>query len=432
MSISEFGVALLGFGTVGAGVYKLLHEGATDIQNSYPYKFTVRKVLVRDPEARRYVNIPKGLLAPNIDDILKDESIDIVVEAIGGIDPARSYIVESLKAGKDVVSANKKLFGKYGEKLSAEALRYGHFLGFAGAVTGFHQLCSSIINSVMIKSFSGVLNGTSNYVLTQMENGLPFEEALNKARANGYAEEDPSEDINGLDTRSKLVIATRLAFGKFLSEDDICVDGIKNITDLDIKFAKELGFAIKLLGLSHRVGEDKLYAVVGPHLVRLGQPLASVDGVKNGIQVFDQLRGIFGLVASGAGSEPTAMAIFTDLISIAKREHSLWPAREKNSRLKLAKSPPVCQYYLRLQLRNKAGVLAKVTKELGKEEINIEQITQRDQDDGAIVPVVIMCGPTEKKRIDRAIKRLKVFDFVSSDLLVLPVLEQLNEEITAG
>lgn len=407
MSNTTFGVALLGFGTVGTGVFNLLRLQTKEIQAKHGFGFEVRKILVRDPQkSGRFISIPKKCLASNIEEILSDPSIDIVIEVMGGEHPAKEYILAALKAGKHVITANKKLCGAQGESLVKCARQYQRYFGFAAAVTGFHQFCHSIVSSVTIKSVVGIFNGTSNYILTRIEEGSSAEDALKEAQAKGYAEANPSDDIDGFDTRNKLVIVSRLAFGIFLDRELIPVKGIRHFSVVDMEFAKKMGYTIKLLGLSRREG-DKVQAVVCPSLVPKEDSLASVKGVNNGITVYDSLRGAQTMTVAGAGSKPTAMAIFSDLISLAKNSQILWPSPpEADRNLKYSKSEWISKYYVRIDVANQPGVLAKVTKAFGKNKINIINVLQNGDSESVHVPVVLICGLTSERAIRQALRNI--------------------------
>jgi len=427
MSNHKFGVALLGFGTVGSGVYNLLDQNSKQIQEKYGFGFEVRKILVRNPNKRgRFISIPKELLAENIEEILSDPSIDVVVEVMGGEQPAKGYIIDALKSGKHVITANKHLCGQDGEKLVAKARVYDKFFGFAAAVTGFHQFCPSIVNSVTNKCVVGIFNGTSNYILTRMEEGLSSDDALHEAQAKGYAEADPSADIDGLDTRNKLIVVSRLAFGKFLKVDDIKPKGIRGISKIDMEFAGKLGYTIKLLGISRR-DNDTIHAMICPCLVPKEDSLASVKGVNNGIKVYDELRGVLGMGAAGAGSNPTSMAVFSDLISMAKNDGILWPPPSAvNQNLKYSRSEWPSKYYVRIQVKNHPGVLAKVTKALGKSGINIEDISQNGEANLPDVPVVLVCGPTIERNLHQALQTVKA---ITTENPVLIRVEEPSEHL---
>ncbi len=428
MSSTRYGVALLGFGTVGGGVYNLLAHDQ-QIQAKHGLGFDVKKIFVRDAKSPRVASIPHHLLTTNFDDILKDDSVDVVIEVMGGISPAREYIIDALRAGKHVVTANKKLMGHKGDELIGRARQFDRFFGYAAAVTGCHQLCPSIVSSVMIQSLAGVFNGTSNYILTQMESGATFEEALLHAQAKGYAEADPVDDIDGFDTRNKLVITSKLAFGVFLDVDDIPVEGIRHITKRDMEFAKELGFTIKLLGISKREEDGKISARVHPCFVPANDLLATVRGVCNGIQIHDTLRGIQGMTAAGAGSRPTAMAIFNDLVTFARDQKIVWPQPASPRRpVKLAKTENRSgRFYVRLDVDNHPGVLASVSKVLARNKINIGSVLQPEADVASSAVLIVMCGPATERSLKQALREISALKAVRSK----PVFIRLEDDLHA-
>jgi homoserine dehydrogenase len=259
----------------------------------------------------------------------------------------------------------------------------------------------------MIRSLIGVFNGTSNYILTRMEEGLSRDDALHEAQAKGYAEADPSDDIDGIDTRNKLIIVTKLGFGVFLRQDQVPIEGMREVALEDVEFAKKNGYSIKLLGVSRLDSDGMMCAYVAPCLVPMSDPLASVRGVFNGIQVYDLLRGLQGMMASGAGSKPTAMAIFTDLINMAREQDILWPASSTADRtLRIAKSRPAANYYVRMNVQNRAGSLAKITKAFGKAGINIGSIEQPPAAGASELPVMVICGPAEEREVRQLIGEL--------------------------
>lgn len=423
MSQLKFGIGLIGFGTVGQGIYNLLAGASEDIASKQGFRFEVKKILVRRRDVKRPTPIPPGLLASSIEDILADKDIDIVMEVMGGESPAKEYIIEALKAGKHVITANKVLMGAHGEKLVERARQHERFLGYAAAVTGFHQFCQSITGSVMIKGLAGIFNGTSNYILTQMEKAdLSFDAALQAAQVKGYAEADPRDDVEGFDTRNKLVVASRLAYGVFLNKDDIPVRGIRDISKTDMSFAKQLGYTIKLLGVSKLVEGDKISAYVSPALVPRESFLANVGGVNNGIQYYDAIRGIQGMQAEGAGSRPTAIAIFSDLVNIAKSEPILWPAATVFPDLKITSGQRTASFYVRLEVPNQPGILARITKAFGKSSINIEEVRQ-PKGHSETVPLVMVCGPVKEKVLSKTLQQLKS-ENISTTVISIPIEEE--------
>ena len=428
MASKDFGVAILGFGTVGSGVYELLHGAALPIEAKYAVRFHVHKILVRRPGAIRAKPVPPGLLAKGISEILADPRVDVIIEVMGGESPAREHILESLKAGKHVITANKKLLGACGDTIAEQARAAGRFLGFSGAITGCHQLCPSIARSVMIRSLMGIFNGTSNYILTQMEAGQSFAGALAEAQRRGYAEADPTEDVDGIDSRNKLAIMTKLAFGKLLDPREIPTTGIRQLSATDMTFARELGFSIKLLAVSRMLEGNRLYASVRASLVPLEDPLAGVQGAHNGIQIYDALRGAQAMLAPGAGSQPTAMAVFHDLISLARGEPNLWPpptTRDRAEPIHLVKVPSPGEYYVRMNAKNRPGVLAAITRIFAQGQINLANVLQKGAAGAATIPVVLLSGPVEEAAINTAVKKIEATGDVDS--CVLARVERLQE-----
>lgn len=422
MSNTRFGVALLGCGTVGSGVYELLNGQIKDIESKYGFQFEVRRILVRDPKkARKGLKLAAGLVTTNFQDIINDSSIDIVVEVMGGESPAKDYVLEALRSGRHVVTANKSLMGAYGERLVEKARQHDRFFGFSAAVTGFHQFVPSIVKSIMIEELVGIFNGTTNFILTKLAE-KPFEKVLQEAIDLGYAEADHHNDTEGLDTRNKLVIASKLAFGVFLDREDISVSGITTITKEDVVFARELGYAVKLLGISRIVEDNKLAAYVCPALVPLSDPLARVEGVDNSILVHDRFRGIQGMSAAGAGKEATAMAIFSDLISIGRGERTLWPDASSSRRdLKFTRNQPAAPYYVRADLANHAGVLAKVTKHFARHGLNLIKVIQRGSAETSTVSIVFILPPTKQKLLQKVLDELVEADAVASKPVMLRI-----------
>ena len=431
MRDTRIGVALLGFGTVGGGVYQLLQqEFASQIQVKHGTTFEVRKILVRSLKKRRRNVAPRKLFTTDFRDILSDDSVDVVVEVMGGIYPTRKYILDALRAGKDVITANKALMGQHCENLVDAAKKYGRYLGFSAAITGCHHFCSSILSSILVRSLAGVFNGTANYILTRMQEGLSLEQALEEAQKEGYAELNPSSDVDGHDTVNKLVIVSRLAFGVSLKPKDIDVDGIRQITQEDMDNAHKLDYTIKLLGVARLHEDDKIEAWVCPCLIPKKHPLASVIGVQNGIQVYDEFRDVHGMNAFGAGARPTAMAIFNDLISLSQQEPIAWPSSRPKKLKRIKFENTLGKYYVRMTADNKPGVLAKITKILGRHGINILSVVQRDENPNSkVVPLVVICGPTQHKHLKRALGSIGSLGSIRSKPFFLRVEDALTPQL---
>lgn len=428
MSQTHIGIGLLGFGTVGSSVYSLLREKNKEIQEKYGFSFEVRKILVRDPKAKRKIPLPAHLIAKDFGEIIRDDSIDVVIEVMGGDQPAKEYILQALKAGKNVITANKKLMASDGERLVAKARQNDRYLGFMASVTGCHEFCPSLANSILVRRLVGVFNSTSNYILSEIEKGLSFEDAVSLAQRNGYAESDPSADVDGLDTRNKLIIISRLAFGFLLTEDNIPVEGIRSITRADMKYADELGHAIKLLGIVDFLKDGSIDARVHPCLVSKGNLLAHIKGIANGIQVSDDIRGMRGMSADGAGGDPTASAIYMDLISMAHNpDEIIWRAPDKaGKKIKFAKpNSRIESYYVRVFAKNHPGVLARISRVLGRHRINIISVVQKEPAQSGFVPIVFMCGPAREKEINLALNEISSIKIVNGKPLLLHVENHL-------
>ena len=317
--------ALLGQGTVGTGVYKVLKTQKEEMIPKLGSEIEISKVLVRNLEkAASKVEDPK-ILTNNWDDIVNDPEIDIVIELIGGIEPARTYILSALNAGKHVVSANKDLIAVHGkELLDAAEAHHVDFL-FEAAVAGGIPIIRALNSSLTadeIDEITGILNGTTNYMMYKMSTeGCEFDAVLKEAQAKGYAEADPTADVEGYDACRKIAILSSLAYGRFLNYEDIYTEGITRITPEDMQYAEELDMTIKLLGTSRKIGDDSFYAMVAPFLVGKTSPLYSVNDVFNAVFVHGNVLGDAMFYGSGAGKLPTASAVVADVVDEAKHLH---------------------------------------------------------------------------------------------------------------
>jgi len=427
MSSTTYGVALLGFGTVGRGVYDLLHsKAAFPIQQKHGVDFKVRHILVRNPKNPKYADIPEAMFAKDISTITKDEGVDIVIEVMGGIEPAKDYILAALKSGKAVITANKALMAKSGDEIATRAKEHDRYLGYSAAITGAHQLAESVANSVMVRSLRGVFNGTSNYILTRMEEeDLDFEFVLKEAQEAGYAEMDPSADVDGFDTLHKLVLLTNLAFGVFVDESEIHTSGIRHVQKRDVKMAGELGYKIKLVGETQLNGEGKLESQVGACLIPREDLLSRARGINNAIEVDDRFRGLQGMIAEGAGAEPTAMAIYSDLVNFLRGKSVLWPTVKGGDAPKVSTKKKLREkFYLRLEVKNSPGTLALVSKELSRHAINIGSVFQPEADDAAeTAELVLTCGPTVRGNLESALKDVAELDEVIGEPFFLPIIK---------
>jgi len=413
MKHQKITIGLFGLGTVGTGLVKLLQSRKSELKDHYGVELHLKKIVVKDLNKERLVNIPKEILTTNASEIINDSEIDTVIELIGGISPAKDIVIAALKKKKNVVTGNKLLLATHLEKILQEADKNNCHLGFRAAITGCHQIRDHLTYAGTIKSIVGIFNSTCNYILTEMENNqVDLSGALKKAQQLGYAESDPSLDIDGLDTCHKLILIARLAMGISLSPKDFSIQGIKDINLKDMTIALDLGYRFKLLGFLKNQ-DNKIDIRVHPTLIPKKSSLASIEGIENAIQIHDEVWGERGLVAEGAGMNPTASVVLVDLIDIAKGITFYWPkkmARCHVKRIGLVKS----KYYLRFNAVNKPGVLAKISSILGKHSINIRNVTQKGEGLNSVVPIIMIVDESFSKDIEKA---LKVID-------TLPIIKQ--------
>ena len=315
--------ALLGAGTVGSGVYQLVQERQEDFSHICGTQIQITKILVRDASKERE-GIPSPLLTDNWNEIIEDDSISIIIEVMGGIEPAKSYLLEAMKAGKQIVTANKDLIAEHGHELLDSAEKYGCDFKFEAAVAGcvpIIQVLKQSMSSENITEVMGIVNGTTNYILSKMtDEGKSFEEVLKRAQEKGYAERNPEADVEGYDACRKIAILTSLALGKQVDYRDIYTEGITKITKTDIEYAKALHASIKLLGTSKWEDDGKIYSMVAPFMIDSDHPLGHVNGVFNGIFVNGNMLGDTMFYGKGAGKLPTASAVVADVVDAVKHQ----------------------------------------------------------------------------------------------------------------
>ena len=422
--MSVVNVGLIGAGTVGCGVIKILNQNKEIIENRTGITLNLKKIADNDPNRKRPIRLPKRKLTKDAWDIINDDSIDIVIELVGGTTIAKDFVLEAIKNGKHVVTANKALLAHYGKTIFGEAAKKGVEVGFEASVGGGIPIIKSTQESYAannILSIHGIMNGTSNYILSTMtEHGYEFEDVLKEAQEKGYAEADPSFDIDGIDAAHKLSILIMLSFGTFLNFDKIHVEGIRNITSLDIAYADELGYQIKLLAIA-KSRKEGLEAGVYPTLVRKGTQLADVSGAFNAIYVVGDAVGPTMLYGMGAGMMPTASAVVSDVIQVAKHLslgniHPTAPrpygSKENSSLIKT--SDISTKYYLRFQAADIPGILGNITSCLGKYNISIESVIQKSRHlGGGDVPIVIMTHEAREKDLISALKEIARFKAIT-------------------
>ncbi len=411
-------VALIGFGTIGYGVVDLLyHKGVPGLELS--------RVIDLDIKTERPVTIPAEYLSTDWKQAVNDPEIDIVVELIGGIEPARSILTEALRQGKDIVTANKKLLAQDGENIFQLVLsqnrRIGYRASFVGGHSLIHELGRAGENAKKYKRIYAILNGTSNYILSTMSReGKSFEEALKGAQAEGFAEADPTDDIDGHDTASKIRIMLGLISNSYRNAGPFPLEGIRDITPQDIRYADELGYAIKLVGVIEQ--KDNVFDVaVHPALVPALSLLGSLQGAYNGTEIEDELGTITGLVAPGAGTYPTADAVIKDLLDIA--EGRAIPIPTSSAAITLGPADDVQRrYYLRFSVVDQAGVLAQIGDIFWKYNISISAVIQKESASEDFVPLVISTHLAREGDLQAAIKKVDRLEVVKAPTRIIRIL----------
>ena len=410
--MKKINVGLLGFGNIGSGVIKILRDRKALLSEKTGLEINIKKVCDQDIVSKRNVSIDKEILTRDAKAIINDPQIDILIELIGGLHPAREFILEALKKGKHVVTANKALLALHGQELFTEAADRGKNIYFEASVGAGIPIIKSLREGLVANRFNGILgivNGTSNYILSSMsKNNCSFAEALKEARAKGFAEKDPTLDIEGMDSAHKLILLTYLAFGRFVDLKDVFVEGISRISLADVNYAKELGFEIKLLAIAKKEGAD-LEVRVHPTLIPQAHLLSSVDGVFNAIYVSSDLAGNLLFYGPGAGQSSAASAVVSDLVDLTQDikagffRPTLNIVADKTVR-KLRKIDDFeSRYYIRFMARDLPGVLAKISGILAKFGISIASVTQKERSRTQLVPIVMVIHEAKEKDIRSAL-----------------------------
>ncbi len=407
-------IGILGLGTVGRGVYRILRSGAKEIEAKTGLRLVIKKVCVRHVSKKRPLVVPRALLTGRPSDLWKDPTIDIVVELIGGVHPAKGIILGAFRHGKHVVTANKALLAEQGKSLFNEAFLHHRKLGIEASVCGGIPIVKSLtegLASNKISHFLGIVNGTCNSILSAMsENASPFHEALKEAQRKGYAEKNPALDIDGTDSAHKLALLARLAFGAELPFRSIHVEGIRSLNAADVTYAKELGYAIKLLAIGKKLKEG-LELRVHPTMLPMDHPLSHVRGVYNAVFVHANQAGDLLFYGRGAGMFPTASAVVSDVIDIAKKISqeadveacASWSATPQKV-LPIGKL--VSKYYLRFQVADRPGVLGRIAQSLGKHGISILSVHQKESHSSRSVPVIILTYEAEERDLRGALSEI--------------------------
>lgn len=418
-------IGLIGAGTVGCGVAKILFENSGLIEKRTGIKINIKKIADIDINRKRPVKIPKRIFTTDAWQVINDPDIPIIVELVGGTKIAKDFVMGALNNKKHVVTANKALLAHHGKEIFAAASKNNVNIGFEASVGGGIPIIISNKESYVannIKSIYGIMNGTCNYILSTMsKEGLDFDVVLKSAQEKGYAEADPSFDIDGIDAAHKLSILIMLSYGQFIRFNKFYVEGIRNISNLDISYSDELGYVIKLLAIA-KAKETGIEAGVYPALVKKGTQMADVSGAFNAIYMVGDALGPTMLYGMGAGMMPTGSAVVGDITQIAKTlnntDNNCYIPRffeDKNYSNLIPMSEKTGNYYLRFQVKDKPGVLGKITNVLGKHSISIESVIQKGKEpNGGDVQVVMMTHESREKDLKNAIKKINRFSFVNN------------------
>lgn len=431
--MNRIDIGLLGCGTVGTGVAKLLIENRDVIGARLGAELNLKHVADLDTTTDRGVAFGDGVLTGDANRVLDDPDIRIVVEMIGGETIAREFILRAMENGKHVVTANKALIAARGDEIVRKAVEKGVDFAYEASVGGCMPIIKSVRESLVgnrIRSMTGILNGTCNYILTKItQDGSPFEDALAEAQAKGFAEADPTLDVDGFDTAHKLAIMNALAYGMRINLTDIYVEGIRNVTPEDIAFAREFGYTVKLLAIGKDRG-DSVEARIHPTMIPLTNPLATVNGSMNAVTISGDAVGDMMLYGHGAGMMPTGSAVVSDIVDIARniltgsvgRIPVLSYQNERTRDLPVAPMDDIeTRYYIRFAAVDRPGVLSKISGILGNHGISIDSVHQKGREVQGPVPIVMLTYSAKEADVKRALAEIESLDVVCASPAIIRI-----------
>lgn len=421
--MNKITLGLIGYGNVGSGVVKFLQNRKEYFRDKFKTEFVIKTICDRSIHNKKVVGLEKTKLTTNPADVINDRSIEAVIELVGGMHPAREIIVSALKNNKHVITANKELLANCAKDLFRITQRYKHNIYFESAVGAGIPVIKTITEGVAGNKFHslyGIINGTCNFILTEMtKTACTFKQALEEAQRRGFAESNPTLDINGMDSAHKLAILVYLGLGKFIALDDMHVEGIAHISHVDIEHAESLNLTIKLLGIAKKDPNNEIEARVHPTLIPKDHPLASVNGVYNAIFLDTYPLGHVLLSGEGAGQMSAASGVVSDLLHMASRVnadsgHLYGNLVYENPNLKIKKIDQIrTKFYLRFMATDKPGVLSKITGILGKHGIGIDSVTQKAQHT-SIVPIIMLTDYVPEKMVRLALDKIHKLPIVKS------------------
>ncbi len=432
--MKEISIGLIGFGTIGSGVVKVLQESGDVLEARAGLPLRLRRIADLDIDSDRGVPVDRSLLTTDAREVLEDPGISIVVELIGGSEPARTYVLEAFRRGKPVVTANKALLAERGPEIFRAAHESGLEIGFEGAVAGGIPILRALREGLVANRFEkvlAILNGTCNFMLTAMDQnaGISFDDVLRQAQALGYAEADPSLDVEGIDSAHKLVLILCLTHGIRVAVDEIHVEGISAVSPFDVEMAREFSYKIKLLAIIIRHGEQ-VEARVHPTMIPVTHPLARVDGVFNGIYLKGDMAGDQLFYGRGAGGEPTASAVVGDIIEIARNIAQGQPGRVPplgypEDRIRttgvMDMNAISTNYYLRVQAMDSPGVLSRISGIMAQNHISIHSVIQKGRRVSGTVPVVFLTHSAREADIQEAIRSIGALEVVEGPPVIMRI-----------
>ncbi len=419
--MKKINVGLIGFGNVGSGVVKILRDKKSFLSDKIGLEININKICDKDIASKRSVNVDKHILTNNVEKIINDPQIDIVIELIGGIHPAKEYIMAALKKGKNIVTANKALLAQEGKEIFAIARDRNKNIYFEASVGAGIPIIKSLREGLVANKFYsifGIVNGTSNFILSQMSGeNRTFADALKEAKLKGFAEKNPSLDIDGIDSAHKLILLTYLCFGRLVNIDDVFIEGISRVSLADVNYASELGHQIKLLAIAKKEANE-LEVRVHPTLIPNTHLLSSVTGVFNAIYVSSDLAGNLLFYGPGAGQMSAVSAVVADLVDLtqdikAGLFRSTLNIVADDSIKKLRQIDEVgSKYYIRFMALDKPGVLAKISGVLAKFGISIASVTQKERRKTQVVPIVMIIHEAKEKHLRSALEVIDRLDVI--------------------
>ena len=426
-SLKPINVGLLGIGTVGGGTWEVLNRNQEEITRRAGRGIVIAKVADKDTERAKKITGGKVAVTADANEVVTDPNIDIVIELIGGYTVAKDFVLKAIANGKHVVTANKALLATHGNEIFAAAQKKGVMVAFEAAVAGGIPIIKALregLTANRIEWIAGIINGTSNFILSEMrDKGLAFADVLKEAQTLGYAEADPTFDIEGIDAAHKLTIMSAIAFGIPMQFDKAYTEGISKLTREDIQYAEQLGYRIKLLGITRRTPEG-IELRVHPTLIPAKRLIANVEGVMNAVLVKGDAVGATMYYGAGAGSLPTASAVVADLVDIT-RLHTADPENrvpllafqpdQLAATLILPMDEVTTSYYLRLRVADQPGVLADITRILADGQISIDAMVQKEPSEGEDqVDIIMLTHKTREKKVNAAIVRIEALPVVKS------------------